>query len=227
MIDAVLFDLDDTLYPEFEFVRSGFAAVASFLAERYGLDSGALRDRMVEIHDQVGRGSIFDRIAAELHLETPGLVPALVAIYRGHQPRIALHEDVPPVLAALRRRNVRLGLVSDGMASVQRSKLAALGLTPQLDVAVLTDELGRQYRKPSPVGFEVALLLLGTAPGRAVYVANDPRKDFAGPRRLGMRTFRVRNEPREGPRPNEAEREDADVVLPAFGDLVPSVTEMQ
>ena len=227
MIDTVLFDLDDTLFPEFEFVRSGFAAVASFLANRYQLDARALTDRMVQIHDQVGRGSIFDRLASELHLETSSLVPSLVAIYRGHSPQISLYEDVPPALAALRELNVRLGLVSDGMASVQRSKVAALGLTPQLDVAVLTDELGRQYWKPSTVGFEVALLLLGTAPGRAVYVGNDPRKDFAGPRRLGMRTFRVRNEPREGPRSDGPDYEDADIVLPAFGDLVPAITEMQ
>jgi putative hydrolase of the HAD superfamily len=96
-----------------------------------------------------------------------------------------------PLLTELRARGHRLALLSDGLAEVQRRKLAALGLAGLFDEIVITDELGRDAWKPSKVGFERILGALDVEGQFAMYVSDNPHKDFAGPHRLGMRTVRI------------------------------------
>lgn len=85
-----------------------------------------------------------------------------------------------------------LGLVTDGHGRVQRLKLEALGLETYFDVVVFTDDLGREAWKPSKIPFETVLERLGIRALDAAYIADNPLKDFFGPRSLGMRTIRIR-----------------------------------
>ena len=84
-----------------------------------------------------------------------------------------------------------MGCVSDGDPDIQRAKLAALGLADAFDVIVLSDEIGRQFRKPHPVPFLMALHALGVVATDAVHIGDRPDKDVTGPHRLGMRAVRV------------------------------------
>ena len=188
---AVLFDLDDTLYPEIDFVRSGFRAVARYLTSRYNLDEDSLYRQMLVLLQEEGRGKVFNRLLDSLDLCTEERVKLLVYLYRAHIPTIRLYEDVLPILEHLRSRQIRLGIVTDGMASVQRRKITALGLNELFDALICTDELGQEFWKPSPIPFKVALALLGMCPSESVYVGNDPAKDFGGPNEIGMVTIRV------------------------------------
>jgi putative hydrolase of the HAD superfamily len=77
------------------------------------------------------------------------------------------------------------------MASMQRSKMAALGLVAWFDPIIYTDDWGREHWKPSVRAFEHALALVDVAPRQAMYVGDNPGKDFIGARRLGMATVRV------------------------------------
>ncbi len=189
---AVFFDLDNTLYPEAEFVVSGFRAAAYCLAKHRHLDAEKLQNRMLDILHAQGRGRVFNTLLAELNLDSPILLRTLLLVYRSHHPAISLFPDVESVLVALKNRGLRLGLVTDGTASVQRRKIAALDLDRHMDVVVCTDELGEGCAKPSPIPFEVALTLLDVAPTAAAYVADDISKDFAGPNHLGMKSVQVR-----------------------------------
>lgn len=192
-LEAVLFDLDNTLYPEEDFVRGGFRAVAEYLGAHLQRDPGALKARLLDILQEQGRGKVFDTLLAELGLDRRTWLHTLLFIYRSHRPVIALSPQVPAVLDNLKSQGLRLGLVTDGMASVQRRKIEALGLHRWLDVIVCTDELGNDCGKPSRVPFEVALTLLDIAPSRAAYVADDASKDFAGANELGMKSVRLRS----------------------------------
>ena len=130
---------------------------------------------------------------AALDVEAPQdyVVSVLVPVYREHAPAIRPHVETVPVLAELRARGHRLALLSDGWADVQRRKLAALGLAELFEEVVITDELGREAWKPSTVGFERILTAQGVTGEAAIYVSDNPHKDFAGPHRLGMRTVRI------------------------------------
>jgi HAD superfamily hydrolase (TIGR01549 family) len=80
------------------------------------------------------------------------------------------------VLQSLRRR-YRLGVVTNGIDRVQRSRLAASGLAPFFETIVTSEGCG--YAKPDPRIVQVALGALAIAPQHAVYVGDDPAVDGA------------------------------------------------
>jgi putative hydrolase of the HAD superfamily len=224
---GVLFDLDDTLYPERDFVRGGFRAVARFLGPRTSRPPSALAARLEALHERSGRGKLFDALLEELGMGgNDDLVRACVLVYRTHRPRLTPSPGVVDAITTLRGAGLRTGLVSDGLAGVQHRKLDALrAVARQLDVVVMTDELGPGLGKPSPVSFRVACRLLDLPPDNAFYVGNDPRKDFVGARAAGLRTIRTGRLPDEGGGMMVAVGgpDDADEVLDPFAEIVPAI----
>jgi carbamoyl-phosphate synthase large subunit len=204
---AVLFDLDNTLYPEEQFVVSGFREAAQCLAAHTHLDAQTLLEQMLQILRARGRGRVFDILLKELEIDSTTWLPTLLQVYRSHRPVLSLFSETSAVLRALKDRGIRLGVVTDGLASTQRRKVAALGLEAYMGAIVCTGELGNGCAKPSPIPFEVALTLLDVAPKYAAYVADDISKDFAGPNRLGMRSVQLRTAGllgvRQKPLPND------------------------
>ncbi len=190
-IAAVVFDLDDTLYPEREYAYSGFAAVAEAFADRLGdpRDSAA---RMRRLFDSEHRPRIFNALLAELGLnEESKLVAAMIELYRTHKPTIRLYDDAKVVLNQLRPK-YRLGLLTDGRFSTQGMKIDALGLRDRFDAILITSELGKGFGKPSPRPFEFISTRLQVVGSRSVYVADNPAKDFVAPNRLGWVTVQIR-----------------------------------
>ena len=190
VIQAVVFDLDDTLYAERDYVRSGYRAVAEHLREALGRDE-AFEDWLWQ-RFQAGRVSgAFDALDEHFGLGMDAAaIAALVGVYRNHSPDIKARPGAVEVLRRVRRR-CRLGLLSDGFLPAQRLKLDALGLAPMLDAVVMTEEMGRQCWKPAPDGFEAIRAMLGP-PGQAcAYVADNPAKDFIAPNRLGWRSVQL------------------------------------
>ncbi len=151
----------------------------------------------------------------------------LVHLYRSHEPSIEPFEDVSRVLKLLRGRGHSLGIVTDGMATVQRRKIQALGLEPMVDTVVCTDELGDAYWKPSSIPFLVALQLLEVEPEEAAYVGDDLQKDFVAPRKLHMLSVHVRrllHRERRGLKPGRPETR-ADVTIATLDELPALVAE--
>jgi putative hydrolase of the HAD superfamily len=188
---AVVFDLDDCLYLETEFVLSGYRAVAAWLSLRHQVPEADAYGRLAAMHEAGVRGETFDRLLDGLGLADRVAVQELVSVYREHWPTIRPCDDAVRVVPAI-RRHYRVGLVSDGYLSVQRNKLGALGIREWFDAVVFSDELGRDDWKPSPRPFAEALRRLEVAAADAVYVADNPSKDFLGARRSGMQSIRVR-----------------------------------
>jgi putative hydrolase of the HAD superfamily len=188
---AVVFDLDDTLYPERNYTRSGARAVAAFLDESLG-ETRAL-DELLRLEAEDPAGPLYSRWLALRGWELERWLPEIVGIHRSHRPSIALSGDARSLLTRL-RAHYRLGLVTDGRLSQQRAKAAALGLEQFLDCTVFSDALGRDYWKPHPAPYWKALERLGVSPAEAVYVGDNPAKDFLGARRAGLRSIRLRRE---------------------------------
>jgi len=190
LIRAVLFDLDDTLYDQRAWLAGAWEAVAG-AAAGFGVPAPALAAALGEIAAEGSdRGRIIDRALERVGWAGVPVEP-LVQAFRSHTPRcLPCFPGVPAALAQLRARRP-IGLVTDGDPGIQRPKLAALDLSDAFDVVVLSDELGRQYRKPHPAPFLAALAGLGVGPGEALFVGDRPDKDVAGAAAAGMSCIRV------------------------------------
>jgi putative hydrolase of the HAD superfamily len=191
MTRVVVFDLDDTLYLERDFVRSGFAAVGRWLEAHYGVND--FEAYAWDLFLAGGRGDVFDRTLPQIGLEPqPELLRRLVGVYRQHPPTIRLEPTATELLSALSGR-CALAVLTDGHHDTQARKIAALGLEARCRLIVCTDQWGREHWKPSPRGFLHIQRALEAPPERCIYIGDNPAKDFRAPRALGWRTLRVRH----------------------------------
>jgi putative hydrolase of the HAD superfamily len=191
VIRGLVFDLDDTLYDERLYVQSGFAHVARLLGQTE-VEAAAIEAWLTAAFESGIRGDTFERLLRAFPaLGKRTSVDALVRDYRAHPPRISLAEGVAALLDALQQRGYRLGLLTDGPAESQGTKVAALSLGKWFEPIVITGLLGPEFAKPAVGAFESIVRRWAIAPAELVYVGDNPEKDFVGPRRLGWRTIRL------------------------------------
>jgi putative hydrolase of the HAD superfamily len=189
-VTLIAFDIDDTLYLERDYVASGFVAVGDYVSSRLGVSDFA--DRAWELFAKGARRTIFNDVLTELDIEqSQGLLEALVETYRRHSPSIQLLGDAREALDTT-GRYARLAVVTDGPSHSQWAKVRALGLIRWTRHIVVTADLGPQFVKPSPLAFLSLQETLSEHPSSCYYVADNPLKDFSGPKRLGWTTLRVR-----------------------------------
>jgi putative hydrolase of the HAD superfamily len=179
-----IFDLDDTLYDEQQFVRSGFRAVARWGKAQFGWDTDASYKKMLKLLSRDGRGRIFNQ-----WLDGRGSVREALRTYRHHTPDIALWPSAKVALDALKDRP--LYLVTDGHKIVQANKIAALKIGPRFRHAYITHRYGLAHAKPSTHCFELIKKRERCRWEEMIYVGDNPDKDFINLNTLGVRTVRV------------------------------------
>jgi putative hydrolase of the HAD superfamily len=189
MIKAVIFDLDDTLYLEADFVRSGFQSVGEWCRTAHditGVDKVAWR-----LFCEGRRGNIFDLALVELRSPLgKDAVLDMVRVYRTHPPAISLPTDSAECIKQLRGK-YKLGLISDGPSEMQWNKVRALHLDACLNQLIVTADLGRGFSKPHEKAFIQMEELFSVTGAALVYVADNPAKDFVAPSKRGWRTIRI------------------------------------
>jgi putative hydrolase of the HAD superfamily len=186
----VVFDIDDTLYLERDYARSGFAAVGAWARSELGVPD--LGERAWAAFEAGVRGTIFDDALAGCGVSaTPELIPRLVEAYRSHVPAIELLADAQAWFHA-RPADVAVAVVTDGPLASQRAKAEALGLAALAGPIVFTEALGPGLGKPHPAAFEKVEAAVGVSGAACAYVADNPAKDFGGPRSLAWHTVRIR-----------------------------------
>jgi len=185
---CAVFDIDDTLYLERDYVHSGFEAVGRWAAKWIQIEDFAEECR--RRFNAGRRKSIFDEVLRESGRKAnPELVSALVEVYRTHTPSIALAPDACEALEAI-SHIASIAVISDGPAASQSKKAEALGLSSFAEPIVLTELLGGEFRKPHPRAFQQ---IEHCRPASVyVYIADNPLKDFAAPQQLGWITVRLR-----------------------------------
>jgi putative hydrolase of the HAD superfamily len=188
---AVLFDLDGTLADR----AAGLSRYAALFAEDFQARLGPCPS--TDIHAQIlaaddyGSLAQAQRLCALLPWRAP-MDPAMLHAHWANRFGEACtpFPDVAEVIASLRRRNIQLGLITNGGSAMQRAKIQALGLGADLSVVVVSEELGLE--KPDPAIFRHALSALGCAPERAWFVGDHPDIDVRGAARAGLTGFWVR-----------------------------------
>jgi len=178
---VVVFDLDDTLYREFDYQTSGLRAVATELERLYGKD---LLEKLLQWRSQ-GVQDIFGEACRLLQLPYE-VKYSLVWVYRLHRPDISLDDDTQKALSVIKAMVKNVIILTDGRSISQRKKLQALGLN---DMEVYISE---EYHSEKPDSERFHLIMKKYSAGSYYYIGDNPHKDFIAPNALGWITVGLR-----------------------------------
>jgi putative hydrolase of the HAD superfamily len=185
---VLVFDLDDTLFEEITFVKSGFDAVAAFLFKEFGVNQKKSLAFMLNELQEEGRGKIFNELLIRNNLFSKSLLKKCLSVYRLHKPNICLYPDA---IDFLLRTNYSKYIVTDGNKIVQKNKIHALGLHNMVKKAMASHHYGIKNAKPSAYCFLKISEWEKTSPEKIIYFGDNPNKDFVGIKPLGFKTVRV------------------------------------
>ena len=181
---AVIFDLDDTLYSEKQYVRSGYKKITEEIPE--------LKSAFDNLWSAFEGGKpAIDTVLKEKGIYSEALKSQCLNVYRNQEPEIVLYENVEKMLWALKKAGKKLGIITDGRVTGQKKKLEKLGLYGLVDEVVITDELAgnsevSRFRKPNTIAFEIIQKRFGVRFEEMIYIGDNLTKDFEAPKRLGM-----------------------------------------
>jgi putative hydrolase of the HAD superfamily len=201
-LDAVLFDIDDTLYSTTAFARDARRnAVQAMIA--HGLDlpeEEAIRELAEVVSEFTSNydehlDRLLDRLGpAHWGGRNPAVLIAagIVAYHQTKERQLRPLPDATAILRTLHRGRVRTGIVSAGLRVKQAEKLVRLGVLPWLDPGAIffSDQMG--VSKPNPKIYAKACEALRLSPSRVLYVGDRPETDVHPPKKIGMRTVHFR-----------------------------------
>ena len=188
---TVIFDLDDTLYPERQYALSGFRAAARWASQT--LRAPNLYDDLVEHLDAGHLGKVFPMVLGKhVPAHTREDLAGFIEAYRNNEPalELSLFEDAHWALEHY-GRFATLGLITDGDLKSQQRKVSVLGIGHRFSEIIYTGAFGPGYRKPHPRAFEAIQEALGGEAHNFVYVGDNPGRDFVAPNARGWRTVWV------------------------------------
>lgn len=178
LIKAIVFDLDDTLISEHEYIKSGYKHISQTLSKKINIDEKKIYNDLTLIFKENPKrvfNKLFDKYKIDYTMDT---IKRLVDEYRGHMPDIRLYNDVIPCITTLKENNMKIGLITDGYSITQKNKINSLEIEHLFDYIIVTDDYGRDFWKPSPKPFELMKNQLDVEYDEMIYVGDNPEKDF-------------------------------------------------
>lgn len=178
----VVFDLDDTLYKEIDFLKSGFKKIIATYFEEF---SECIYQEMLTWY--YNKSDVFKNLIIKYKLEIE--VDEILKLYRSHVPFIELDENTKNVLTFLVNNKIKLGLITDGFSTTQRNKLKALGIIDIFELIIISEEVGTN--KPDIINYKFFYEKEHSAMHKFLYVGDNYNKDFVSPNKLGWLTVGV------------------------------------
>lgn len=176
-----VFDLDDTLYAESEYERSGMVYAFNRMKEHCaGLAEGFDFEVLL-----VNRKGWIDSLIQACNDPVSISKEQLLAFYRGHFPDIQLYPDAKMLLDHLKGIEAKIAVITDGRSLSQRQKIKALSLDDYTDEVYISEEVG--FEKPHHFSYESISV---KHPGcHFFFIGDNPKKDFVTPNRMGWQTI--------------------------------------
>lgn len=167
----IIFDLDDTLMYEVDYLKSAYREIASIV------DKEAQEKLYEEMFSKYKRG---ENVFEFLNLQYSKFeIKDLLELYRNHHPKIHLNSNAEELLFNLKRQGYKIGLITDGRSVTQRNKLKALGIEEIFDKIIVSEEFGST--KPDQRNY---CTFIEEGIDEYYYIADNPKKDFVTPNKL-------------------------------------------
>ncbi len=172
----IVFDLDDTLYNEIEFLKSAYWEIAQQMERK---NWRSLYAYMISMYKN--NKDAFEYLSNRYNISKT----ILLATYREHQPSISLFPSALQTLKRIKKNGGNIGIITDGRKITQTNKIKALGLFPLVDHVVISEEIGTE--KPHQNNYNAMEELFGQ--GSYYYIADNVKKDFISPNAMGWKTI--------------------------------------
>jgi putative hydrolase of the HAD superfamily len=195
MIQAVVFDLDNTLVDFMAMKRLAVeAAVSSMIDAGLKLPKAEVHARIDTIYKERGMEfqSVFDQLLYGIFqkVDYKILSAGIIAYRRAREAALVPYPHVYMTLIELTKRGLKLAVVSDAPSREAWLRLCYLNLHHIFDTVVTFDDTGE--RKPSPVPFQKVLDNLGVNGSEALMVGDWAERDMVGAAKVGMKTVFAR-----------------------------------
>ena len=185
----LIFDLDDTLYEEINFVKGGLRAVSIFLSPKLNEKAELIYKDLFEILEKNGRGQIFDIFLKNKNKISKNLIKQCIRKYRYHQTNIDLKKSALDFLKGYKSKP--LYLVTDGNKNVQQHKIHSLNVENYFKKIYITHRYGIKNAKPSLYCFRKIKKQEKCSWSDLVYIGDNPHKDFVSLKKVNAKTIRV------------------------------------
>ncbi len=193
-IKAIWFDLDDTLFDKYSYVKVAFRDIAHFISDKYNLSFRDIYNNLKYLWEKHGskHPRLFDVLLESLGLEVrKETVQTLVNIFHKHKPQnLEPYNDALDVLRLLKNQYT-LGIITNGNVKTQKNKIKSLGIRHYFRFIIYADNSGKEFRKPHVKSYRKAMHLSRTKRGEIMYVGDDPYTDFRGAKQSGYCTVRL------------------------------------
>jgi len=187
-IQCIIFDLDNTLYNQVDYIEDLMEHISLLLSRKYNLDVDETSKVLLSYWMEKGPfyGHFFDDIVQKLSIDK-NEAQKLITTSHSYRPNI---RPYPGVLAALDKlqKNYSLAMITDGNEEVQQNKIDALGIEQYFGKILYATE---NNMKPSPEPYVAVLDHFKLQPEEAIYVGDNPTVDFITPSIMRMMTIRV------------------------------------
>ena len=190
-IKAVVFDLDDTLYPEIGYVKCGFIKVAEYINKTFSVN---IDGEYLYSLFKIDKNDVYNRALDDLGVNyTEQNIKDMIKVYRENNPDILefdLYPGVRDMLSRLKDK-YKLGIITDGPVSTQEKKIKVLDIRKYFDFVMCSDNLGIEHRKPDTLPFETVAKTLDVDFDEMVYIGDNRKKDFAVKKNIPITTVEV------------------------------------
>jgi putative hydrolase of the HAD superfamily len=191
--DALIFDIDNTLFDEQTYFEQAFEIIAQEVASETGIDEATVFQRILAEFEK--KGSQYDKFflhIADLFDLDESYHDVFYNQYLEVDVELELYDDAREIINWATNNGYALGLLTSGSIKAQRNKIETLSLEQLFDVVCVPRELGDGYEKPAPDAYRWVLDTIAVQPDRSIYIGDNPSLDFQGAKKLGMTTVRLR-----------------------------------
>lgn len=192
---AAGFDLDDTLYPHWEYEKLLFDPIAKSIQYKFGFDKEVIFTGMEKLFLSKQFDKLFDNAIVNSGYKLPEdwdefVKNKILPFYRNHKPDLILYpyKWVRPLLEKIRAKGIKTVLITNGGAVIQRNKIELLNLVYEFDKIYISDEFEPCLRKPDLKIFEKVLDDLHANPEEMLYMGNSVEHDGAC-EKIGIKFF--------------------------------------
>ena len=190
-IKAILFDLDNTLIDFTKFKKKAVhAAAKAMLKAGLKADPKKLAKRLLDYYYGYGIESddAFETFLRKefKYVDYRVLAAAVNAYLHEKYVHLKPYPNTAETLQKLKKKGLKLAVVSDGLRLKAWMRLNAAGLDQYFDAVVTYEDTGR--KKPHRAPFLKACKTLRVKPEECLMVGDWPERDIKGAKQLGMTT---------------------------------------